>query len=101
MCNGELRKRAILEEDEHGGIRPAARYWNITHGMIATAINGGNSPTLRRLWGIPKHPPRHRLTIDCPPELKARFDQLRGEQSRADFMLDLLDCWQGQALLRY
>ena len=74
MCNGELKLRAIYERDKHGGIRAAARAWGKTHGMIARAIDGGNSPTLRRLWDIPKNPSVPRLIINgCPPELKAEY----------------------------
>jgi len=69
--------------------------------MVARAAKGGNSPTLRRLWGIPKHPPRSRLIMNCPDELKERFDTLRTEMSRAEFLDALLDCWQGRAELPY
>ena len=92
MCNGELKLRAIYERDKHGGIRAAAREWNVTHGMIARVINGGNSPTLRRLWGIPKNPPVPRLIINgCPPALKARYETARGEMSRTEYLGHLLD----------
>ena len=102
MCNGELKLRAIYERDKHGGIRAAAREWNVTHGMIARAIDGGNSPTLRRLWDIPKNPPVPRLIINgCPPALKARYETARGEMTRPDFLEGLLDLLDGVGKLRY
>jgi len=102
MCNGELKLRAIYERDKHGGIRAAARAWGKTHGMIARAINGGNSPTLRRLWDIPKNPPVPRLIINgCPPALKERYETARGEMSRTDFLEGLLDLLDGVGKLRY
>jgi hypothetical protein len=66
--------------------------------MIAKAANGVNSPTLRRLWNVPKHPPRKRLIIATDP---LRYDTLRGDMSRAEFLDALLDMWQGKAELRY
>jgi len=102
MCNGELKLRAIYERDKHGGIRAAAREWNVTHGMIARAIDGGNSPTLRRLWDIPKNPPVPRLIINgCPPALKERYEDARGEMTRPDFLEGLLDLLDGVGKLRY
>ena len=93
MCNGELRRRAILESEIHGGDRAAARHWGITHGPISRARHGGNSPTLRRLWKIPKHPPLDRLIINnCPPELKAIYDEMCSEYglSRAELLKDMI-----------
>ena len=102
MCNGELKARAIYERDKHNGIRAAARAWNVTHGMIARVINGGNSPTLRRVWDIPKNPPVPRLIINgCPPSLKARYEDARGEMTRPDFLEGLLDLLDGVGKLRY
>ena len=92
MCNEKLRTQAILEVKANNGIRATARAWGVTHGMIARALRGGNSPTLRRLWNIPKHPPMPRLIINsCPPALKQRFEQQRGDMSRVDYLTRLLD----------
>ena len=97
MCNGELRRRAILESEIHGGDRAAARHWGITHGPISRARHGGNSPTLRRLWKIPKHEKRGRLTIQDPTgELTAAMDSQRGSQSREDYQRHLLALDRGE-----
>ena len=90
MANGELRRRANTEIEKHGGIRGAARHEGVTHGMVARVRHGGNSPTLRRKWGIPKHPPRTRLNIKATVATIAAFDEQRGPQSRADYLLYLL-----------
>ena len=96
MCNGELKLRAIYERDKHGGIRAAAREWNVTHGMIARAIDGGNSPTLRRLWDIPKNPPVPRLIINgCPPELKAEYLAMcvDYDMTRVELLSDMIEVY--------
>ena len=95
MANGELKQRAIYEAATHGSIRAAARANGITHGMIASAIKGGNSPTLRRIWKIPKHEPRHRLIISCSQETIARFDAQRGERTRQEWLDVLIDIGDG------
>ena len=61
---------------------------------------GVDSKKLRKAMDI-IGPPRHRLNIDCPPELKARFEQTRGEMSRPDFLEGLLDLLDGVGKLRY
>ena len=61
---------------------------------------GVDSKKLRKAMDI-IGPPRHRLNIDCPPALKERYEDARGEMTRPDFLEGLLDCWEGNALLKY
>ena len=68
---------------------------------IATGVNrgtlhrivyeNGNSARLRRLWDIPVGPRRVRLTINCEEETIKRFDYLRGEMTRKEFLVMLLN----------
>jgi len=74
MANGELKQRAILEIQEHGSINALSKSIGVNPGVIYRVMHGGNSPTLRRLWDIPKNPPVPRLIINgCPPALKAEY----------------------------
>jgi hypothetical protein len=92
MANGELKQRAILEIQEHGSINALSKSIGVNPGVVYRVMHGGNSPTLRRLWDIPKNPPVPRLIINgCPPALKARYEDTRGEMSRPDFLGHLLD----------
>ena len=102
MANGELKQRAILEIQEHGSINALSKSIGVNPGVIYRVMHGGNSPTLRRLWDIPKNPPVPRLIINgCPPALKDRYEDARGEMTRPDFLEGLLDCWEGNALLKH
>ena len=92
MANGELKQRAILEIQEHGSINALSKAIGVNPGVIYRVLHGGNSPTLRRLWDIPKNPPVPRLIINgCPPALKARYETARGEMSRTEYLGHLLD----------
>ena len=94
--NGELAQKAKLEADRHGGIYALSKAIEVNPGVIHRVINGGNSPTLRRLWKIPKHPPRHRLIIDCEPELRTAFDAMRRDgESRGACLERLMLLAQG------
>jgi len=80
MANGELKQRAILEIQEHGSINALSKSIGVNPGVIYRVMHGGNSPTLRRLWDIPKNPPVPRLIINgCPPELKAEYLEMCDE----------------------
>jgi len=90
--NEKLRKRAILERGQYSTIAAMEKETGVNRGTIFRVIyEKGNSPGLRRLWGIPKHPRRVRLTINCTEEYLARFDYLRGEMTRNEFLAMLLD----------
>ena len=102
MANGELQERANLEIMKHNGMRAAGRYWDVSHSIIGKAANGGNSPTLRRLWDIPKNEPVPRLIINgFSPEQKARFERMRGEIPRAEFQEHLMDWYEFEGELPY
>lgn len=100
MCNGDLKRRAKLEIELHGGIGPLSRAIGVNPGVIYRVKQGGNSPTLRRLWGIRKGN-RVRLSIDCDRATIARFDAMRGEMTRADYLLALLNLAAGNGELPY
>jgi len=69
-----LEERAILEIQEHGSINALSKSIGVNPGVIYRVMHGGNSPTLRRLWDIPKNPPVPRLIINgCPPALKGEY----------------------------
>ena len=68
-----LAERTNLEILAAGGIYALSKDINVNPGVIHRAQHGGNSPTLRRLWKVPKHPQRSRIIINCSPELVARF----------------------------
>lgn len=96
MCNGELKLRVNNEIERHGNINRLSLAIGVNPGVIYRVKNGGNSPTLRRLWDIPKNEPVPRLIINgCPPELKARYEKRRGDMSRAEFLEHLLDMHDG------
>jgi hypothetical protein len=77
MANGELLRRLKTEITAHGNAHRLSIAIGINPGVIYRVLHGGNSPTLRRLWHIPKHPPRPRLIINsCPPELKEAYDAI-------------------------
>ena len=91
MANKELAQRANFEIERHGSINAVSMATGVNPGVIWRVKNGGNSPTLRRLWKVTKHPPRSRLVIDCPPALRARFDAARGDSTRREYLEQLLD----------
>ena len=93
--NCELAQRAKYEAKRHKGIYGLSKAIGVNPGVIYRVMNGGNSPTLRRIWKIPKHPPRHRLIISCAPEAIARFDNQRGELTRAEWLERVLDMVDG------
>lgn len=59
-------------------------------GVVWRVYHGGDSPQLRRKLGIRKGN-RVRLAIDTDRATIARFDDLRGEMTRGDFLVALLD----------
>jgi hypothetical protein len=89
MANGELLKRTKLEIAKHGNLNRLSIAIGVNPGVIYRVLRGGNSPTLRRLWGIPKHPPRPRLIVEIDP---ARFDNQRAAHgmSRAEYVVYLM-----------
>jgi len=76
MANGELRRRAETEIKKHGNLNKLSVAIGENPGVIWRVLKGGNSPTLRRLWKVPKHPPRSRLIIETDAETIARFDSI-------------------------
>ena len=91
MANGDLRRRVKLEIEQHGSINRLSKATGVNPGVIHRVKNGGNSPTLRRLWKIPKNEPVPRLIINnCPPEIKAQFEAQRGELSRVEHLVNLM-----------
>ena len=90
MANGELLRRTKLEIAKHGNLNRLSIAIGVNPGVIYRVLRGGNSPTLRRLWGIPKHKRRPRLNIEIDP---ARFDAQRAEHgmSRAEYVVYLMD----------
>jgi hypothetical protein len=70
------------------------------HGKVYRCLNGGYSPSLYKEIFPPE--PRPRFTCEDPDgEITRRTDTLRGEKTRAEFMAELLELWEGNALLRY
>ena len=84
---------AIVEECD--GIRPAARYLGVNPGIVYNVLQGGDSPTLRRIWKIPKHPKRPRLIVRCTQETIERYDAQRGDMSRREWLERLIDLGDG------
>ena len=95
MANGELAMRAEFEIEQHGGIYGLSKATGVNPGVIWRVKNGGNSPTLRRLWKVPKHPPRPRLIINCPYETISRFHRARGDMTTGEYLEVLLDAADG------
>ena len=86
-----LQQKAVLEIARYGTIRALAEAIDVNPGLIHRAKVGGNSPTLRKVWNMPKYPYRPRLNIEVSPELKARFDAQRGTMSRSEYLKRLLE----------
>jgi hypothetical protein len=78
-----------------GGVCAVADGYDVNSGNITHARNGNDSAMMRRKWKLPKHEPRPRLCIDCPPELIEQFDAARDGRTRAELQRDLLDKWNG------
>ena len=66
-------------------------------GLIVHVLKGNESPTLRKILGVRKHPQRTRLTIDTDAATVKRFDRLRQDLTRRDFLILLLDNIDGFA----
>ena len=96
-----LAERTNLEVLAAGGIYALSKDIGVNPGVIHRAQHGGNSPTLRRLWKIPKHPSRSRLIIDTTPAQIARFDLQRGNLPRRAYLDELLDGAEGVGGLDY
>lgn len=86
-----LQERAISEVERHDGIRPAAYYWDVNPGLIHMAVNGVDSPALRKLWNIRKTN-RTRLCIDTDRTTIEQFDREREKRglNREDYLLWLM-----------
>lgn len=98
----ELAMYAEAVIAEMGGVRPAARAYGIANsGNVTHARKGNDSPACRRAWKIPKHPPRHRLIINCPPATIARFHEQRGDATMGECLDKLMDRAEGIAPLEY
>ena len=94
ITNLTLQQRAAYEVEQHG-IGGLSKTTGENPGTIYRVLHGGNSPTLRRLWNVRKHPRRVRLTIDCTPEMIRRFDSQCGDMTRQDYLTWLLDLSDG------
>lgn len=79
----------------YDGIRPCARKLGVNPGMVANVLNGGDSPTLRRLLQVRKHPRRTRLVIDTDAATVTRYDYQRGNLTRREYLEELLDLADG------
>ena len=79
-----------------GGIRPCARFFDCNPGIVANVLDGGDSPTLRRLLQVRKHPQRSRLVVDCDKATVTRFDCQRGNLSRREYLDELMDLADGK-----
>ena len=90
-----LQEHILSELKKHKNPYQMARSIGVNPGLIHRALNGGDSPTLRRKFKIPKHPKRARLNIDTDEETIARFDNQRGELTRAEWLERLLDVGDG------
>ena len=95
MANGKMAQRANFEVKQMGSINKVAQRYGVNPSMVWRVLHGGNSPTLRRIWKIPKHEPRPRLCIDCHPALIERFDDMRKGRGRAELLCDLMDLADG------
>ena len=96
-----LAERTNLEVLAAGGIYALSKDIRVNPGVIYRAQHGGNSPTLRRLWKVPKHPPRPRLIINCSPATIARFHRARGDMTTGQFIETLLDVYDNMYELDY
>ncbi len=91
-----LAQRAKYEIGRYGTILALSNELGVNPGVIYRVKKGGNSPTLRRIWKIPKHEPRPRLCIDVDSrETIALFDKLRGGFSRSEFLDELMASYMG------
>jgi len=96
MANGELAERTKYEIKQHGSIYGLSQATGVNPGVIYRVKEGGESPTLRRLWKVPKHPKRTRLMVSCSQKTIDRYDSQRGKQSRREYLNELLDMADGE-----
>lgn len=90
----ELRKRLRSDFTRYGTISATAQALRVSPALIWKVLyENVDSPTLRRRYGITKTN-RCRLCIEADKELIARYDELRGEISRRDFLKDILHFWE-------
>ena len=88
----ELRERLRAEIEQHGTMWGVAREWGINPGTLWRIQKGGDSPQVRRKWGINKCD-RTRLTIEATLEMIEQFDalcQARG-MTRQQLLVSLLE----------
>ena len=96
MTNDELLQRTKLEVKRAGSVMAVARATGEHPGTVHRVLYyGGNSPTLRRIWKIPKHTRRTRLTVSCTQETIERYDAQRGDMSRREWLERLIDLGDG------
>ena len=91
-----LEERAKIEIAKHGTILALSKSIGVNPGVIYRVMHGGNSPTLRRLWDIPKNPPVPRLIINgCPPELKAAYLAMcvDYDMTRVELLSDMIEVY--------
>jgi hypothetical protein len=93
----KLQQWLNLQISIHGNLHAAMYAYDINdcYGMAYHTVNTGkDSPTLRRALrnkhGITFRRDRTRMVIDCPPELRAKFDEQRGENTRREWLERLI-----------
>ena len=82
-------------KERHGSYYQMAEYYDINSAFISHALHGNVYPKLLKALGVSLTKQRPRLTIDCDAATVTRYDKLRGEHSRREFMKRLLDRWYG------
>jgi len=89
----------MLEDYDNPYAMAQDKGWS--YGLVYHVLNTGrDSSTLRQqiraTCGVSFRHVRHRLCIDCPPELIEQFDAARDGRTRAELLSDLLDLADGK-----
>ena len=82
-----------------GGVCKVASAYGVNSGNVTHARNGEESRIMRRVWKLPKRKPRPRLIVSCSEEMKQRYDTMRGELSRGEYLTELLDLAEGLGIM--
>ena len=96
-----LQERLEIELSKYDNPHQLAQDIGVNYGLIWRVLHGGESPLLRRKFKIPKHPPRPRLIINCPPAAIARFHRARGDITTGAYLEVLLDAADGVGTVDY
>ena len=87
-----LQRETRLYVNKLGSVTNVARFFEVNYGLVyGSYFNAHHSPTLKVAYRNYTRVERTRYCIECTKEERERWDYLRGEMTRHEFFVMLLD----------